>query len=220
MEFILVAPLYFALLGGMFYVGELALNRIRLHVGDHCGTWLAACRFMDKPTEAWDAAGNPIDPIGTLLREHLFGETMELSNGAIWVDRVEDAYRFNHFMAFFKGGVDHLAVSMPDWARGMLFMSEATTGGEERENLDTKLYYRYNENAPEPYRSYSFHRDSLTWPFNYDRSAPAISLVSQNILMNVLQDPWVCNIDGQLPQGSISNESGGTVSRILSRWGE
>ena len=93
--------------------------------------------------------------IGKLLEERLFLDTMELA-GNIYVDRIDERGKVNNFMAMYKGGVDQLSVSLPDWARGMLFMQDAVSGQDMTE-LTTKQSYTYMEDAKDNYRCYSFH---------------------------------------------------------------
>ncbi len=185
MEFVIVAPLYFALLGGLFFAGELGLNRIRLHVGEHTGTWLGGTRFADNDS-----------PIGVFLKEHLFKETMELV-GEINVDRHKQDGKnaINNFMAFYKGGVRDLKVSMPDWARGMLFMQQAM-GDDDTTDLTTKKTYTYFESAKDVYRSFSFHRFTNGEEGRGWNALPASELVTGGKLGAVVADAWICSDEG------------------------
>ena len=184
MEFIIVAPLYFALLGGLFFVGELGLNRIRLHVGEHTGTWLGGTlRSADSP-------------IGLHLRKDLFKDTMELV-GEIRVDRDEynRANAVNNFVALFKGGMRDLKVSMPDWARGMLFMQQAMGDGDTTD-LTTKKTYAYFEGAKDVYRSFSFHRFTNGEEGRGWNALSAEQLVTDGELSTIVADTWICSDEG------------------------
>ena len=235
MEFVIVAPLYFALLGGLFFIGELTLNRLRMHIGDHTGTWLGATRLMGYPT---DSKGNPLkgDLIAKLLQEKLFLETMELT-GRIKVNQIKedgsDSTKINRFMAMYAGGIEKLSVSLPDWARGMLFMQDAMTG-EDTSDFTTKQSYTYFSDAENDWRDFSFHRythlydgDSPRNPGigkSNDRAGAAVNLVKGEVLGNVIGDGWICMPESstgdspQVPQGQ--NDKEGIVTRELSQWGE
>lgn len=235
MEFVIVAPLYFALLGGLFFVGELTLNRLRMHIGDHTGTWLGATRLMAEPED--QGAGSTAEEdlkgamIGKLLEERLFLDTMELT-GNIYVDRIDERGKINNFMAMYKGGVDKLSVSLPDWARGMLFMQDAMTGQDTTE-FSTKQSYTYMENASDNYRCYSFHRFAPLYegdtPWNPgtgktgDRADTAVNLVG-GVLANIIPSKWICNADeneGVSEEAASSAQpDGGTYDRQLSDLGE
>lgn len=205
MEFVVVAPLYFALLGGMFFVGEMALNRFRLLVGDHAGTWLAGTRLMDK------SGGG--DPIGALMQNFLFLDTHELA-GAISVEPSPD--RLNYFMSMYSGGIKRLSVSVPNWMRGMLYMHQALSGGDMRDLREKRTYDFLS--SEDFHRSFSFHRNP-SWPASHNRSAPAADIVGNDILMNVLYDSWILS-DSSVPASSSTGSGIGAVTRALSGWSE
>lgn len=207
MEFVIVAPLYFALLGGLFFVGELMLNRFRLMVGDHVGTWLAGTRLMERDGEN--------DAIGPLLQNYLFRDTLELA-GNIVVERDPD--RLSYFMALYKGGIKELSVSVPDWVRGMHYMYQCFSGNDNSD-LTTKRTYDYLK-GEDFRRSFSFHRIA-PWAEGYNRAASAAELVGNEILSNVLGDNWILS-ESELSEGRVSQESetSGQVTRQLSEWSE
>ena len=205
MEFVVVAPLYFALLGGTFFVGELMLNRIRLQVGDHAGTWMAGTRLMDR------SGGG--DAISSLMQNWLFHDTHEVA-GAITVE--PDSDKLNNFMSMYCGGIKRLSISVPNWMRGMLFMHQAFSGGD-MEDLKEKRTYDFFS-GEDFHRSYSFHRNPA-WPDTHDRSASALDLVNAGILQNVLGDSWIV-AESDVQQTSGSSGGGGCVNRALSGWSE
>ena len=230
MEFVLVAPLYFALLGGLFFVGELTLNRVRMHIGDHTGTWLGATRLMWSPVDS-DGESLKGNAIAKLLQEKLFFETMELT-GRIWVDQVQDAGKINSFMAMYKGGVDKLSVSLPDWARGMLFMQDAVSDQDMTE-LMTKQSYTYFSDGNDSFRAFSFHRFAPLYegdtPWNPgtgiagDRADSAVNLVD-GVLANIIPSKWICNAsddDGVSTEAASSAQTNNEpYNRQLSDFGE
>ena len=205
MEFIVVAPLYFALLGGMYFVGELMLNRYRLAVGDHLGTWLAGTRLMDR------SGGN--DAIGGLFQDYLFRDTHELA-GQLSIGR--DTRGMNYFMSMYGGGIKRLSISVPNWIRGMLYMHQAFSGGD-MDDLKTKRTFDYFKDA-DYHRSFSFHRSS-GWPSSHNRAASAFDIVNSEILANVLGDTWILS-ESNIQQSGSSNADGGYVVRALSEWSE
>ena len=116
MEFLVVLPLYFALIGGLFFVGELIVNRVRLQIGDFAVTWMGADRFSD--------AQLCTSSMGFLFEEKFDGL------GRYFVNESEDDAKVNRFCALHLGGVD-LDIRMPQWIRGMLFMQDAVTRTNE-----------------------------------------------------------------------------------------
>ncbi len=208
MEFVIVAPLYFALLGGVFYVGELALNRMRLAVGDHTGTWLGASRFTPDGAQ-----------IGGMLGDVLFKDTLE-PVGTINVERSSDGKKLNYYMALYKGGIERLEISLPMWAKGMLRMQDAAFGGDTADLAD-KDGYTYMEGATDHFRSYSFHRyASSAWPATHNRAAPAKELVMKGILANVVTDVWIGCPDAKTNEAQMPDQpdKGDLRSRSLSEW--
>lgn len=211
MEFVVVMPLYCALLGGMFFVGELMVNRIRLQVGDQVGTVLAASRLRRQ------IPGDDGDPIREVMESHVFHDTMELA-GEISVGR--DPKNLNGFMSMWAGGIRRLEVSAPNWMRGMLYMHQAFGGGD-MEDLTTKRVYNYLPDA-DFRRSVSFHRNAA-WSENLDRAASAGDVVCRGILGEVLSDTWILSDStsetGDAVAPRISSEVY-CVKRCLSQWGE
>ena len=212
MEFVVVMPLYCALLGGLFFLGELSVNRIRLQVGDQVGTVLAATRLM-KPTPGMER-----DPIVDLLGRYVFGDTLELA-GEISVGR--DPMIQNGFMAMWAGGIKRLEVKAPTWMRGMLYMREAFDGGE-MENLKANPTYEYLPGT-DWRRSVSFHR-VRRWREEVNRAANAGEVVNYGILMNVLSDNWILDEadEESSPMFDPSRVVNGvqSVRRFLSSWSE
>jgi len=197
-EFVIVAPLYFVLLGGLLFVGEVSLNRLRMLVGDHAVTWLAATRFTQNR-----------DDIAPLLGDYLFADAMQL----VGLGVVSPDYdKVNGFVAMYKGGIKRLSISMPAWAHGMLSMQEIMTGGD----VAASAVYDYL-NDKDYQRSYSFHRHAR-YPDNLDRDVAAESLIQENILMNVLVDDWILS-ESHVPADSASS-SMGHITRALSGWSE
>lgn len=211
MEFVVVMPLYCALLGGLFFLGELSVNRIRLHVGDQVGTVLAATRLM-KPTPGMER-----DPIVDLLGRYVFGDTLELT-GEISVG--QDPVFKNGFMAMYAGGIKRLEVKAPAWMRGMLYMHEAFDGGG-MENLKADPAYEYLP-GKDWRRSMSIHR-VRKWGEGVNRAASAGEVVNYGILMNVLSDNWILDMSKEKSpvidpdRVAIGVQS---VRRFLSSWSE
>ena len=213
MEFIVVLPLYFVLVGGLFFVGELMINRVRLQIGDFAVTWIGADRFSDSSL------------CGTAM-DFLFEEKFD-GRGAYVVNESEDESKINRFCALHLGGVD-LDIGMPSWILGMLWVQDVTTGGAKEndselkwDELSTYSYWKNGENEREfGFRSFSVHRianDDMDYERarihkvkEAQRGLGAAELLTGNVLMNVLSDRWVNNIEADL----LPTDVGGAMSGI------
>lgn len=228
MEFLVVLPLYFTLVGGLFFIGELMINRVRLQIGDFAVTWIGADRFSDPSL------------CGSAM-EFLFEEKFD-GRGTYVVNESEDAEKVNRFCALHLGGVD-LDIVMPSWILGMLFVQDVTTGpvasegdSEPRwDKLDTHSFWMNDENERKSlFRSFSIHR-VLNDDMNYERARKheiagvergriAADLLVNNVLLNVLSDRWVNNVEeSPLPAGageSLTVLTEGAQPRILSGFGQ
>lgn len=209
MEFVIVAPLYFLLLGGMFYVGEFLLNRIRINVGDNFLTWSVATRL--KPAEM---------PITGYLEDWLFSETLEKAR--LTVDLSSNSSEVNQFCGLFMGGIDRVEVGIPAWATGMLTMHKILSGQSLSED-DTAGRFAYFDEAESNIRVVCLHRfnDSDAAPgYSRSKNIPARDLLPQNNLANVISDGWINSDVQEKHLGTQGTEHGGDIVRRMISWGE
>lgn len=223
MEFIIVAPLYFILLGGLFIVGDLAMNKVRFHIGEHFVTWIGASRHCPvsgarrdpEQIKAW------VKPMYDLS----IGGAID--NAGFRVDTPEEdtvsQYFHNHFMQFYMGRIKQLPVKMPDWARAMLSIGDVMQG-----NAINDEYATVSFESVESFHSYSFHRLPLAGidtkaydSYSRSKDIPASQVVGDEILSNVVgADAWVNNLDEDRggapnPTVKISVKNEGDVLRFL-----
>ncbi len=207
MEFVVVAPLYFLLLGGLFYIGEFALNRVRINVGDQLLTWSVATRFCQ------DKGG-----IKQLLTGWLFGDTLEYA--LLTVNDASQTVGGNAFCSAYVGGIERIEIGMPSWANGMMNMRKAVSG-ETLAATDLQTRFSYFDDADMSIRTVVMHRIK-DFPDEYDRSKNirACDLMPRNYLVNVFVDSWIHSGGWQKETSPIENVRGGEVVRALIQWGE
>lgn len=217
MEFVLVAPLYFALLGGLFIVGGLLVNRMRMHMSDHLVTWIGASRLCPGSVDSQTGEKQKDSQIVQSLVNQLFDRAVggiepdKESFVVKWDDSNE--LRVNGFMGFYYGGITKLPVSVPSWIRGMLGMQGAVTGDGTSEwfNMETAEFdCGY-------FRSYSFHRLSST---SRSRETRGIDIASGGVLESVLNEIWIGSERKEDVSIPIQTVKGNNKGRVLGRFGE
>ena len=209
MEFVIVAPLYFLLLGGMFYVGEFLLNRVRINIGDNFLTWSVATRL--KSAEM---------PITSYLENWLFSESLEKAR--LTVDLSSNSSEVNQFCGLFKGGIDRVEIGIPVWAMGMLTMHKIMVGQMLSED-DTAARFDFFDENESNVRAVCLHRfNELDAAPGYSRSKdiPARDLLPQNNLANVISDGWINSEVQAKILGTQGTEHGGDIVRRMISWGE
>ena len=120
MECIVVLPVYFALLGGLFLVGEIVVNKLRVEMGDSIVTGLAADRIVPGIL--------PDDAMSYLFQEKIAGRgeyAVDSSSG-------DGRNEINHFSAKYMGYVA-FGVYMPDWVRGWLSLGNVMAEAKHRD---------------------------------------------------------------------------------------
>lgn len=219
MEFIIVAPLYFVLLGGLFMLADLMVNKMRMHFGDHLVTWVAGSRFCPSQGPNDEDAATFVNGLVKTMFERSIGGA---PGDDFHVDReIGSGMKVNSFMAIDMGCIDSLPIKMPSWARGMFAMQDVMISGTLPE-LATKNEFRYKCDF---FRSFSFHRlpsSEIDEGYSREKTIPiAQTLISGNIDL-ILSDHWVGSEEGGNANGS-SGGSGGTVfsvQRTLVKYGE
>ena len=224
MEFVVVAPLYFILLGGLFIVADLMQNRIRTHIGDIFTTWVGGSRFCPVQDGVRDAE------CVRQLMVPMFSRSIGGPIPDFEVDRSkDDGNNVNQFMALNMGGILKLPVKMPDWARGMFLMQESENGDPSADfsKLATITYESRNSEDGNIYRSFSFHRlgeNEVAASYDRSRAVSAEDVIIRGYLDNVLADTWVCNLDLEStvgkPTATISAKQGIEKKRNLGMFGE
>lgn len=235
MEFIIVAPLYFLLLGGMFIVGDAALARIRIHLADHLVTWLGGDRRFTKFNDSSEALRLAKKAVATV-----FSRTMSADAPTFFVDRSKGKHKnVNDFCALYMGMVDSLELPIPNWISGAFDMYRVMSKEEKWWNPNGEEYdlaggkstgfdfrdYEKNEN----YRAYAFHRlwldgvDDEQGGRNSSSRAKSISageLVMDGHLVKTLNEPWISTggNDEEISIGASDKMS--AISRMLGEYGE
>lgn len=196
MEFVLVAPLYFLLLGGLFLVADLVVNRIRMQIGDELVTWVAASRFCPQSDNGERDASKVADLLDPLFERSI--------GGAVIGFRVNttNAARFNNFLDFCSGGISKLPVKVPEWVRGMMSMLGLMSGSSDSDWLNRSVV-EVNCDFP---RAYVFQRRALSGidrdpdpddAASRDRALSASDVVTRGYLEEVLMDDWIHLDDGK-----------------------
>ncbi len=229
MEFVIVAPLYFLLLGGMFMVGGLLLNRIRMHVGDHLVTWVGGSRFC--PTDSDSRTGEKVRSSEKVkeLTAQLFGVPiggMSMDDDGFEVKLTDDdKEKVNDFMGLYFGGITRLPVNVPAWVRGMMGMhGTMTDGGDSEWFLMETAEYECGFD-----RSYSFHRlfmdldskDGSSGDVSYrSKSISAADVAMRGYLESVLGEIWIGGAVSEKKTVSIGEAKTFPQGRLLGRFGE
>ena len=231
MEFVIVAPLYFLLLGGLFLIGDLSLNRIRMHIGDQLATWVGASRFC--PVNP--GVGKDRDSVDRLVAL-LFGKEVGAeigadgklkTDGVRWFD--VEAYPVgdgNGFVQSFRGGVTKLPIKVPPWVSGMFNMQDMMTGGGTGARFVDPVFF-----GGDTYRSYVVHRlpvagmDDDSEPpdddcCNRSRKIPARDVVYAGYVGNVVSEGWSVIGGGSAPNALGVRKGRTPRKRYLREWGE
>lgn len=191
MEFIIVAPLYFILLGGLFAVADVAVSRIRLHISDHFVTWVGGSRLCPLDEDGRRDGALVQSQLKSLYDESIGGPLQE---DYFKVDSErDDGTKINAFMGLYKGGVRVLRINVPSWARGMLASQDVVMNTGDAPMLGSTIAFSCDYE-----RSFCFNRFGLaTSPaFNRDRNAiPAQDLATRGYLNNVVSDRWISQVD-------------------------
>lgn len=124
MECVVMLPMYFALLGGLFLVGEIAVNNMRVEMGDSIVTGLAADRIAP--------AIIPDDAMTYLFQEKISGH----GDYEVDSDSGSGNNEVNHFSAKYMGFVS-FGLYLPDWVRGWLSLGNVMAEEKHRDKDET-----------------------------------------------------------------------------------
>lgn len=217
MEFLVVAPVYLVLLGGMFILGDLMLNRIRMHIGDRYVTWVGGSRYCPV-TEDADGKKRADDKwVGESLRP-LFARSI---GGEAAVDfkadrKDDDGVQINDFMALYMGGVTNMTVSLPGWATGMMSAVSIFEGDGSTVAADDYSKPQYDVNY---FRTFVFLRGFA--PERLNKDVDAGEMISRR-LANAVNDTWINEKDDSGGTQMPEDNSGAArnVLRMLGRFAE
>ena len=117
MEFVLVLPIYLALLGGLFLVGDMGLNAIRISIADN-----------DLAMDAGDREGYSFEPFKELQMRDERSKVLSASR----TYRVDES--FNGAWSWQAAGRASFAYKLPSWGGGLisypyLRYGDVTSGG-------------------------------------------------------------------------------------------
>lgn len=193
MEFVLVAPLYFLLLGGLFLVADLSVNKMRMQFGDELVTWVGASRFCPHGEDGGRDAGKIAELLVALFERSIGGADIGFR-----VNAATGEHRLNDFMSYYSGGIVKLPVQVPGWVRGMMSMSGLMAG---KADPDSAWFNRATIDMDCDFpRVHVFHRHALSGidrssdlddPVSRDRAIPIHDVVTRGYLGNVLDGRWI-----------------------------
>ena len=242
MEWVVMLPIYFSLLGGCFLLGEMIVNRIRLQIGDHAVTWFVGDRMGQQNITPEDAMS------------YLFSEKFD-GNGKFRVDRGTDSEAMNHFATIYRGGVK-FELALPDWILGPLDLGNVMAEEQSRDidrNGNAFLWSRdaanvtlfaQEDDSGKHLRSYSLHRvkpmdflpeDNAMYAqtkndYNRARTAPvdiqewagidAGSMLANGIFVNVLGDNWIEDVGQSIDTTNVSGDKPTVMQRFLHDFGQ
>ena len=241
MECLVVMPIYFALLGGLFLVGEIVVNKMRVEIGDSVVTGLVADRI--------EVGIAPGDAMSYLFQDKIAG------HGEFAVDAVNrsGSNEINYFSTKYMGYVSY-GLYLPEWVRGWLSLGnvvaeDAMRDKDENGNeLDWERQGRWKPDASErtpltfyetfadPFRAYVVHRmkpadiidqgmaRAMKTAYNRARTArdnvqdwdgvTAGEMIHRGILEKVAGDGWLSYNPGNL---SIGVPNSGSVPNRVKR---
>ena len=217
MEFIVVAPIYLMLLGGLFALGDLMLNRVRMHIGDRYVTWVGGSRFCptreDKNGRTYADGKWVGDSLRPVFARSAGGDTAVDFKVNVPDD---DSVDVNSFMALHMGSVTNMTVSLPGWVTGMMSVLSIVSGddGADFENEYSSSQYSVNY-----YRTFVFLRSTAP-----DRLCIGVDAgeIASHKLADAVNDTWINEKDDsarqQLPVGGSAVGIG--VHRMLGRFAE
>ena len=193
MEFILVAPLYMLLFGGLLLTSEVLLLKNKVMMLDSFVTISGTHRLMqgdqsaqNKQIKSIFAAFMP----GSVSSPNRVGTLYEQADGNILA---------NHWNAVFGGRID-VEYKMPTLIYEALSLQCIMFGNEADPPLQTSFKFYPDPktgNFPgEEAREYRYHLVQRSWMPDtgekaYDRAVSAKKLVQNNVMSNVLGDGWL-----------------------------
>lgn len=235
MECLVVLPIYFALLGGLFLIGEIVVNKMRVEIGDSVVTRLAADRM---------GLNAPLGDAMTYLFQEKFDGRGEYD--VRQAHEEDDAAEVNFFATKYSGGVT-LDLHLPDWIRGWLSLGNVMAEDSQRdrdENGGELKWAEVGENGDltffkstaNPFRAYVVHRmkpeditsgnmvETMKTAYNRSRTTrdevqdwdgvSAGEMIHRGILENVVRDGWLSYSPGDL---SITVPNSGSVPNRVKR---
>lgn len=204
MEFVLVAPLYFLLLGGLFLVADLSVNKMRMQIGDELVTWVGASRFCPHGEDGGRDAGKVAELLVALFERSIGGTDAGFKVNAA----TDEALHLNDFMSCYSGGIVKLPVQVPGWVRGMMLLCGLMSGTSDPDSgWFNRSEIEMNCDFP---RVFVFHRHALSGldrdsdpsdPRSRDRAIPEREVVSGGYLGRVLDDDWIHLDEGNDEEG-------------------
>lgn len=191
MEFVVVLPLYLLLLGGLFLVADLAVNKLRKHIGDELVTWVGASRFCPQDNTGQRDSGRVAALLLPLFERSIGGAVIGFK-----VNSKEETLWQNNFMSCYAGGIIKLPIHMPEWVRGMMAVSDLMSGksnSEWRNQSEIQI-------ACDTSQTTVFQRQALSGidmdsdmgdAVSRDRAISACDVVVRGYLDNVVNGEWI-----------------------------
>jgi len=191
-EFILVAPLYLLLFGGLLLTSEIVLLKNKVAMLDSFVTIGGTHRLMQGDQSAMNKQIKSVFATfmpGSVSSPARIGDLFEQADGNILS---------NHWNAVFAGRAD-VEYKMPTLIYELMAVHRVLFGGEEDDEPPTTFKF-YSDPATGEFpdadsKVYRFHVVQRQWEPGsdsaYDRSKEAKKLVQSNIMSNVLADNWL-----------------------------
>jgi hypothetical protein len=117
METVIAIPLYMILLGGIFWIGDLAITRMRLVAADRYVAWNKGLRYDDR------GKVNASD-IHELFLSDKYGIKSQYHQPSVRASQIQKTYDWSHM----ANGQVSARVQMPDWVYGMINAMRLHTG--------------------------------------------------------------------------------------------
>lgn len=220
LEGILVLPIYLALLGAMFIVGDLERARSTLPAAERSLTWLAADRFTGH------AQGSML----RMLAAFVDAETAPVTTYRVSELKEGDSRAGNTWLDAFMGYAV-MDAKVPVWMRlANLHSGRASPGaggaGEEEWPFAESYVLPAKENgaANRQYRSFVVRRLPESTDPNYLRREEG-KWLADNVWINVTRnEPWVTGGGNrglhEMPKGQVRAKAWEDYRRVLVAYGE
>ena len=190
MEFILVAPLYLLLFGGLMLSSDIARLKNKIDMLDVFVTMGGTHRLMQGDSEA--VAGQIKDsfrsfPSGSVSSPGAYADLFESRDGIILSNRWNAVY----------GGRIDVEYKLPAFISSMMEIHRVLYGGKKAAPSSIKFYtYPATGNFPTADSQVSrFHIIQRHWiggkGDGFDRTVSASKLIGNGVLSNVIGDGWL-----------------------------
>jgi len=131
METVIAIPIYMIMLGGIFWIGDLAVTRQKLAVANRYVAWNKGLRYDDR-------GGIGADDIHRLFLSDKYGVKSQYHTPNVRSAQIQATYDWSHL----ANGEVSARVRMPDWVHGMINSMKIQTGEGGWMSDATEVYGR------------------------------------------------------------------------------